>query len=50
MRLPLTLERHPSGPRVYVGRWRIHHAHSGAALILIGGYLIFVDRADYPWR
>jgi hypothetical protein len=44
------LERNSLGPRLHVGRWRIHHAHTGATLIALGAWLIFGDRRDFPWR
>jgi hypothetical protein len=44
------LEQHELGLRVHVGRWRVHHAHTGATLILLGIRLIWTDRRDFPWR
>ena len=40
------VEAHPNGRRLHVGRYRIHHYHSGAALIVLGSWWIYKDRAD----
>ena len=42
----LRVEQHPDGVRLHLGRWRWHHAHSGAGLILLGAWLIWGDRGD----
>ena len=46
----IRIERHPLGARVRIGRWRIHHWHSGVSLIVLGGWWIYRDREDIPWR
>lgn len=42
------LVRHPLGPRVWVGRQRVHHGAAGVVLALVGCVLAVHDRHD--WR
>ena len=40
------IERHHLGRRLHICGKRIHHYHHGAALILAGAWLMWVDRRD----
>lgn len=61
----IAVDRHPKGPRLYVGGLRVHHGLTGAALaaagakarrrpigralIVLGATLIAHDRKDFPF-
>ena len=42
----IRIEHHELGPRLWVGRWRVHHWHWGTSLIAVGVWLVYGDRDD----
>lgn len=45
---PVVIVRHPSGPRLYVARRRVHHGTWACLAIAWGAYTAWRDRKD--WR
>jgi hypothetical protein len=44
------ITRDLTGPRLYIGRWHVHHGLQGLVMIAIGAVLVWHDKTDFPFH